>query len=187
MKKKTNIKHNPKKKSNNKILFSAVIVVLVIVFIIYMVIPTKTINRRNFQQNPKSFESTIKFTKEGELTFSSKEGGYIVSIDVELADTYQKRMQGMMHRESMEELQGMFFVFPNEEPQSFWMRNTILSLDMLFVNSKFEIVKIHKATKTLSDQSYPSERPAIYVIEVNAGFTDKYSIKEGCKIVWRKI
>ena len=64
------------------------------------------------------------------------------------------------------------------------MRNTLISLDMIFVNAQKEIVTIHKNTKILSDQSYPSTKPAMYVIEVVAGFTDKYNIKEGDKISW---
>jgi uncharacterized membrane protein (UPF0127 family) len=87
----------------------------------------------------------------------------------------------------MREDRGMFFIFPNERRQSFWMRNTQLALDMFFVNSKNEIVTIHKNTTPFSDQSYASTAPAIYVIEVVAGFTDKYNIREGDKIVWRRI
>lgn len=80
-----------------------------------------------------------------------------------------------------------FFIFTNEEPQSFWMQHTPLSLDMIFVNKENEIVKIHKNTTPFSEQSYPSGRPAKYVVEVNAGYTDKFQIEEGDKIVWRRL
>jgi uncharacterized membrane protein (UPF0127 family) len=89
-----------------------------------------------------------------------------------------------MNRESMEEKQGMLFIFPQERFQSFWMLNTLFSLDMLFINKEKEIVTIHKNTTPLSQQSYPSSKPALYVLEVNAGFTDKYNIKEGDKVFW---
>jgi len=84
----------------------------------------------------------------------------------------------------MEMNQGMLFIFPEEEIRSFWMRNTYISLDMIFVNADKKIVTIHKNTKTLSDQSYASTEPAQYVVEVCAGFSDKYSIKTGDKINW---
>ncbi len=128
-----------------------------------------------------------KFHKDGELTFTTKNGEYITTIDIELADTQEKRVRGLMFREHMKENQGMLFVFPREEYQSFWMKNTILPLDMIFVNKKREIVTIHKNTTPYSEQTYPSTEPAIYVIEVNAGFTDKYGIKTGDKIAWRII
>ena len=64
------------------------------------------------------------------------------------------------------------------------MLNTLFSLDMIFINSKKEIVTIHKNTKPLSEQSYPSSEPAQYVLEVNAGFCDRYNIKQGDKVFW---
>ena len=79
----------------------------------------------------------------------------------------------------------MLFIFPHEEMQSFWMRNTFIPLDILFVNANYEIVTIHRDTETTSDQSYPSTEKAQYVVEVNAGYCDKYMIKEGDRIVFR--
>jgi uncharacterized membrane protein (UPF0127 family) len=87
----------------------------------------------------------------------------------------------------MEENQGMLFIFPDEQIRSFWMRNTFISLDMIFVNSNKEIVTIHKNTRVLSSESYPSAEPATYVIEVVAGFTDKHNIKVGDKVGWMDI
>ena len=124
------------------------------------------------------------FKKEGELTFTDSSGNSIIKIDIEIADNDYERQLGLMNRESMEELQGMLFIFPVERYQSFWMLNTLFSLDMIFINKDKEIVTIHKNTTPLSQQSYPSSKPAIYVLEVVAGFTDKYNIIEGDKIFW---
>jgi uncharacterized membrane protein (UPF0127 family) len=125
-----------------------------------------------------------KFKKEGELTFTDSTGNSIVKIDIEIADNDYQRQLGLMNRESMEELQGMLFIFPAERYQSFWMLNTLFSLDMIFINNNKEIVTIHKNTVPLSQQSYPSSKPATYVLEVIAEFTDKYNIKEGDKVFW---
>jgi len=84
----------------------------------------------------------------------------------------------------MKENEGMLFIFPIQGNQSFWMRNTLISLDMLFVNDQKQIVTIHKNTKILSDQSYPATQPSIYVVEVLAGYTDKHNIRVGDKINW---
>ncbi|GBD89252.1 hypothetical protein BMS3Abin03_03202 [bacterium BMS3Abin03] len=124
------------------------------------------------------------FTKEGELTFTDSLGNVKAKIDLEIADNDFDRQLGLMSRKSMKENQGMLFIFPFERPQSFWMRNTLISLDMIFVNKNRQIVTIHKNTKVLSDQSYPSSKPAMYVVEVNAGFTDKYNIVVGDRIYW---
>lgn len=187
MKNKANKKNqNVKKKKSNALPIIAIL--LFISFVVYYFLPSG--NKSVVKQNPlvtNDVESIIKFTKDGELSFSKSNGEFVTTIDFELADTFEDRARGLMNRENLKENQGMFFVFPREEPQSFWMKNTLLSLDMIFVNSNREIVKIHSNTKVMSENGYPSIKPAIYVIEVIAGFTDKYNIQEGDKIVWRKI
>jgi len=124
------------------------------------------------------------FKKEGELTFVDSVDNPIVKIDIEIADNEYERQLGLMNRESMEENQGMLFIFPQERYQSFWMLNTMFSLDIIFVNSNKEIVTIHKNTAPLSEQSYPSTAPAQYVVEVNAGFCDTHNIKQGDRVFW---
>lgn len=127
------------------------------------------------------------FKKNGELTFLDSTGKSITKIDIEIAETDFDRQLGLMFRKEMGITQGMFFIFPVEEIQSFWMRNTNISLDMIFVNSEKKIVTIHKNTKPLSDQSYASTEPAKYVIETESGFTDKFNINVGDKILWNRI
>lgn len=134
-----------------------------------------------------SQEEMIKFNKEGELTFRSSDGEFIKKIDIEIAENDHERADGLMMRFKLEDTQGMLFIFEYDTIQSFWMRNTFVPLDMIFVNKNNEIVTIHKNTEILSDQSYRSTSPALYVVEVHAGFTDKYNIKTGDKIVWRRI
>lgn len=127
-----------------------------------------------------------KFKKQGEVYFQDSLKNLIKKIDVEIAETDNARHTGLMFREGMSEDQGMLFIFPNEELQSFYMKNTVLPLDIIFINSKKQIVKIHKNTKPFSEESLPSLKPAIYVVEVNAGFTDKFKIAEGNTIDWRR-
>ncbi|MCE1165568.1 MAG: DUF192 domain-containing protein [Bacteroidetes bacterium] len=123
------------------------------------------------------------FKKQGELEFkSAKDGKVIKKIDVEIADNDAKREQGLMYRKSMDEAQGMLFVFVISEEHSFWMKNTIMPLDIIFFSESKEIVKIHKNTTPYSLKSLPSEKKSMYVVETVAGFTDKYGIKEGDKM-----
>lgn len=111
---------------------------------------------------------------------------FITAVDVELAQDDAERQLGLMYRDKMAENQGMLFVFEDETTRSFWMKNTVLSLDMIFINAKNEIVTIHKSTTSYSEESYASTKPAKYVLELNAGFTDKYKIAVGDRISWRR-
>jgi len=127
-----------------------------------------------------------KFVKEGELAFLHQPGDTIVKIDVEIADDFAQRAQGLMFRREMDENQGMLFLFPHQELQSFWMKNTILSLDIIFVDDASRIVKIHKDAVPFDQGHYPSEVPAQYVVEVLGGFTERHGIKEGDMISWER-
>ncbi len=127
------------------------------------------------------------FRKEGELEFRKTDGKtQIRKIDIEIADNDRERELGLMYRKSMDDVKGMLFIFDVEEPQSFWMKNTIIPLDIIYVNSAMEIVKIHKNTTPFSESSIPSGKPATYVVEVAGGFTDRYGIAEGDKILFSK-
>ncbi len=138
----------------------------------------------NFIKSPKEEMQFYTFTKDGELIFSDSLGNTKVKIDIEIADDEYRRQLGLMNRNEMDEKQGMLFIFPRQDYLSFWMRNTFISLDMIFVDESKTIVTIHKNTRILSDTSYPSAKPARYVVEVVAGFTDKYNIQIGDKIDW---
>jgi uncharacterized membrane protein (UPF0127 family) len=128
-----------------------------------------------------------KFTKEGELYFLSKiNNDTLRKIDIELATTNQERAQGLMDRKSMTDDQGMLFIFPAAEEQSFWMKNTYISLDIIYADDHKEIVSVQKYTTPLSEESLPSFKKAQYVLEVNAGFCDKYHIAYGDKITYQE-
>jgi uncharacterized protein len=137
--------------------------------------------------NDSTPESTTPmFKKQGSLTFLNKGQKPITTIDIEIADDDSRREIGLMGRPTMEERQGMLFIFEVPQIQSFWMHNTILPLDMLFIDANGEIKTIHKNTTPFSDQTYQSTAPALYVLEVLGGFTDKYNISDGDRIEWKR-
>jgi uncharacterized membrane protein (UPF0127 family) len=120
------------------------------------------------------------FRKDGELRFlNDKTDKVIATIEIEIADDNAEREQGLMYRDTMAESQGMLFLMETEEPQSFWMKNTIISLDILYADADRRIVSIHKNCKPYSLDQITSAKPAQYVVEVNAGYTSKYGIKAG--------
>jgi uncharacterized membrane protein (UPF0127 family) len=126
------------------------------------------------------------FKKQGELRFLSPKQDFIAGIDIELAQDDAQRQLGLMYRDTLAENQGMLFLFDNEEVRAFWMKNTILSLDMIFVNARNEIVTIHKYTTPYSEETYESTGPAKYVLEVNAGYADKRKVSVGDRVSWRR-
>jgi uncharacterized protein len=127
------------------------------------------------------------FRKDAELVFTSPRGAARVRIDVEIAERQEDRMRGLMFREHLEEGQGMLFLFPVEEPLSFWMKDTPLPLDIIFVNADRTVVTIRKNTLPFSEASVPSDRPARYVVEVNAGFADRHRLAPGDRIFWQRL
>ncbi len=155
--------------------FTVIVIALVIIFM-----PKKT------TQDTSTLTAAPMFKKQGELTFTKGDDKPIVSIDIEIADDEAKREVGMMGRPVMEERQGMLFILEEEQLASFWMRNCPLSLDMIFINKQGEIITIHKNTKPFSDDSYSATAMTLFVLEVNAGFTDKYGIKEGDMMSWKR-
>jgi uncharacterized protein len=134
----------------------------------------------------KSTNYAIKFIKQGEVFFQDKNKNLIKQIDIEIAETNERRHIGLMFREKMEENQGMLFIFQENEEQGFYMKNTLITLDIIFIDSKKQIIKIYKNTTPLSEESLPSGKPALYVVEVIGGFTNKFNIKEGDYIDFKK-
>ena len=126
------------------------------------------------------------FRKDGELRFLDAKTSQVISaIDVEVAATDASREQGMMYRDTMDENSGMLFLMETEEIQAFWMKNTVLPLDIMYADSERRIVSIHKGCKPYSLDQIISAKPALYVVEVNAGYTVKHGIETGDMISFR--
>jgi len=189
-KSKNNIPENSAVETKIKQSKKKIIIISLIFLLLLMLFPF--INKKDNVDKPAadkniSQKAAVEFKKEGELTFVKSSGDFISQINIEIAGDETERTQGLMYRDKMKDNEGMFFIFDYETAQSFWMKNTLISLDIIFVNKENEIVKIHKNTETLSENSYPSGKPAIYVVEVVGGFTEKFGITEGDKIVWRRM
>lgn len=118
----------------------------------------------------------------GTLHFLNEEGETISTLRYAKAETELERNQGLMDVREMPKDAGMVFFFENEEPLSFWMANTPLPLDIMYVNSDSVIVSIYQNTTPFSDKTLPSFEPAKYVIETNAGYSINHDIREGLKV-----
>ncbi len=102
-----------------------------------------------------------------------------VTFFVEVVDTNETRAQGLMFREELAPNAGMLFDFKRQQPVSFWMRNTLIPLDMFFIKTDGRIVNIAKRTVPHSERGIPSVEPVLGVLETNAGVADRLGIKPG--------
>jgi len=104
------------------------------------------------------------------------------TITVEIADTAAKRSMGLMFRRSLAPDKGMIFLYPQEQPVSMWMKNTYLSLDMIFVRADGTIHRIEKRTEPFSETSISSQGDVLAVVEMIAGSADRLGLKAGHKV-----
>jgi uncharacterized membrane protein (UPF0127 family) len=103
-------------------------------------------------------------------------------LDVEVADNERTREQGLMFRRELGAGQGMIFLFGTEQEITMWMKNTYISLDMVFIGDDWRIVHIAKNAEPFSTDVISSIRPASRVIEIAAGQADKLGLKAGDKV-----
>jgi uncharacterized protein len=105
--------------------------------------------------------------------------GRQVSFQVEVADTPSKRAMGLQYRKELGQDRGMIFLFPAESPQSFWMKNTPIPLDMIFINRERKIVGIIEQTVPFSLDSRSVGVPSQFVLEINGGLAKRHGIQVG--------
>jgi uncharacterized protein len=177
----------PRTRGNRNTIAIVGTVLLILVLLAVLTIspggkPASTYKPRTEPSQPTAYM----FKKQGELRFLTPKQDFIAGIDIELAQDESQRQLGLMYRDTLGESQGMLFLFDNEEVRAFWMKNTVLSLDMIFVNARNEIVTIQKYTTPYSEETYMSTKPAKYVIEVNAGYADKRKLSVGDRIAWTR-
>ena len=105
---------------------------------------------------------------------------------IEIADDDAERARGLMYRDTMEDGRGMLFIHDTEEPQAYWMKNTKIPLDILFFDNSRKLVAQQRDVPpcSLGDAcpSYPSNAPARYVLELNAGEAARLKLQDGAEL-----
>ena len=158
--------------------FVTVALVLVALAAIALILPRFFSNESNRVQEIEITPQDIDFTRDGEVSIF-KNDSLIQTIEVEFAKSDEERALGLMYRSSMDEHQGMWFIFPEEAPRSFYMRNTEIPLDIIYLDKDKKVVSIAKNARPYDETSLPSEKPAMYVLEINGGLSDKWGIEKG--------
>jgi hypothetical protein len=121
----------------------------------------------------------------GQVTFPDG-----TNVTVEIADTDAKRQQGLMFRERMAPNEGMIFLFPEPGNYPFWMKNTLIPLDMIWLDRRAQVVWIAESVPPCKADPCPSfdhKGDALYVVEVVSGFAKEHKLKVGDKLMLKGI
>lgn len=102
-----------------------------------------------------------------------------VTFQAEIADTPEERQLGLMHRTAMREKDGMIFLFAHEQQLAFWMRNTLIPLDMIFIKADRTILGIYRNAVPETDDPRDVPGESQYVLEVNGGFCQRHNVNAG--------
>ncbi|MCU0539889.1 MAG: DUF192 domain-containing protein [Desulfobacterales bacterium] len=124
---------------------------------------------------------------EGFVEFVRPDGSVAARLVVEIADTPERRARGLMGRVLRDYTAGMLFLFEKPAPQVFWMRNTPSSLDIIFIDGSLRVINIAGRTAPMSDRHYASAAAALMVVEALAGFADRFGIRAGDTLRWRRL
>lgn len=129
----------------------------------------------------------IEFKKEGDLTlYKSTSDSIITTLDIEIAETEYETQTGLMYRDFMEKHQAMLFIFQEMDYRSFYMKNTNIPLDIIYLDTNGFIVSFQEDAKPLDETSLPSQVPAQYVLEVNSGLAEQWLLEIGDRMVFKK-
>lgn len=115
-----------------------------------------------------------------QLDIRSKTGSY--RFQTEVSDTPETRAQGLMYREQMATFAGMLFVYDKPQPMRFWMRNTLITLDMLFIDAQGSVARIHENAIPLDETTIFGGDAIQYVFEINGGLSKSLGITVGSAV-----
>ena len=111
-----------------------------------------------------------------------RSGSSSASFTVEIADTEEERALGLMNRPEMAPFNGMLFVYPRPQSVSFWMKNTLIPLDMLFIDETGTVQSIHRNATPLSTESIPGGQDIKLVLEINGGMAEMLGLAPGAEL-----
>ncbi|CAN5882003.1 DUF192 domain-containing protein [soil metagenome] len=152
-----------------------------------MIRPVARLGRRLLFAAPLAVMAAQAFAQNAEINFKKSSlvitsGGRDLKFDVEMATNDAERARGLMFREKLGPYDGMLFDFHQEAPVSFWMKNTLIPLDMVFIGADGTVRHVHSNAVPLSTDAVPSQFPVRGVLEINGGSARLLGIKPGDKV-----
>ena len=135
---------------------------------------------------PYSYVSFAHELNKSRITIITADG-HSEFFNVECAISSIEKTKGLMFREKLDNDEGMFFIWESDELRKFWMKNTLINLDILFINSDFKIVNIEERAQSGSTRIISSKFPVKYVLEINAGQSEIRNITPGATLGLKKL
>jgi len=153
----------------------------------FLVVRSSRLSRRSMLGAPLALMTGAALAQNGDIKFKRSSlvidtGARQIKFEVDLALTDAERTRGLMFRDQLGPYEGMLFDFYQEAPESFWMKNTLIPLDMVFIAGDGTVRHIHANAKPLSTDAIPSEYPVRAVLEINGGSARLLGIKPGDKV-----
>ncbi|AGC75545.1 hypothetical protein LX97_00239 [Nonlabens dokdonensis] len=136
----------------------------------------------NFEEEMKSKD--FSFQNEATGYFITKEKDTLKKLQLELADTDYKVQLGMTYKEELTEDQGLLFVFDRSDPRQFYMKNTNVPLDIIFVDENYIIDSFVSNAQPNDTTISKSKKPVQYVLDLKAGMATKLGLQEGDTFIW---
>lgn len=136
-------------------------------------------------ETPPEVHVNIPFRPDGTLEIA-RDGVVYHELTIEIAESDSSRARGLMQRDGLPPDSGMLFIFPTETEQGFWMANTRIALDLIFIRADGGVQSVSKYIQPMRTETVPSRGPAKYVLEVAAGVTDSIGLTEGDVVTWSR-
>jgi len=124
------------------------------------------------------------YAKDKVVAFYGDDEKKLCSFKVELVSTPWEQERGLMFRKSLGKNAGMLFIYNGNEIRFFWMKNTFIPLDIVFIDSKFIVADIYRSAKPHDETTIASKAQARYVLEINEGTADRCNLKAGIKVAF---
>jgi len=121
------------------------------------------------------------------VTFHDGRTKELCRFEAEVAVTPEQQARGLMFRASMRRRTGMLFINDRDDMHYFWMKNTYIPLDMIFINGRYEVVHVHKGARPRDETQISSRYPARYILEVNAGEAKECFIAPGVTVRFERM
>lgn len=140
-------------------------------------------------QSDSILQEEIQFTKEGTLTITAADTDTtrVDQLNIEIAETDYETETGLMYRNSMDQNQGMLFIFDEIRERFFYMKNTTIPLDIIYIKADKTIATIVEDAQPMQEENLPSGEPVKFVLEVNAGMSKRWGLKTGDTVDWTRL
>lgn len=141
---------------------------------------------RSEERDLRTIRTDTDFRSDGRLSFLSPNGDTLSTIAIEIAETDESRARGLMGRRSLPPRSGMFFIMDEADTTGFWMHNTPMPLDIIFVGADSQVVSIARKTTPYSDEVIWPAAAKKFVVEVRSGQADRLRITDSTRITWTR-